>query len=123
MISLGVIAQPPDCSLIQTLLAYWRKLLVVMRHSDDDFSPSVPCFEIPDSFSRLSQGVTSIYHRDDFAGFEQLFDKDQVFFVGFRRLHHADLLASKQHDLEQTRQGCKSGNGTNPIRTQGTLIV
>jgi hypothetical protein len=28
--------------------------LVVMRHSDDDFSPSVTCFKIPDSFSRLS---------------------------------------------------------------------
>jgi hypothetical protein len=33
----------------------WRSVrLVVMRHGDDDFSPSVPCFEIPDSFSRLS---------------------------------------------------------------------
>ena len=58
--------------------------LVVMCHRDD-FPFGVSFFKIPGRFRNLTQRVTSIYHRHNFAGFNKLFHSNQIFLVWFRQ--------------------------------------
>jgi hypothetical protein len=44
-----------------------------MPDSDNDLSPGVFLFKIPESFSCLAQSVTSIDHRNDFSGLKEFF--------------------------------------------------
>ncbi len=61
--------------------------LVVMFQSYDHFSSSVSLLEIPDRFSSLTQRVTPIDNRDDFARLKKLFDKEQILFIDVRYSH------------------------------------
>src|SRR5437016_11114674 len=60
---------------------------VVMCHRDDDFPSCVSCFEIPDRFSRLTQWVTSVDNRDNFAGLKKCSYEAQILVVWFHGWH------------------------------------
>jgi hypothetical protein len=57
----------------------------IVLHRDDDLAFGAPLSKIPERFSRLTQRVTSINGRDDFARCTQLRHEDQIFPVGLNR--------------------------------------
>lgn len=54
-----------------------------MPDSYDKFASGLSLTIIPERFSSLTQRVTSIYHRDYFAGLKKLCQKYQVLLVWF----------------------------------------
>jgi hypothetical protein len=52
--------------------------VVIVRHGDDDFAPSVSLSEIPERFRELIQRVLSIDDGHDLASSKKLAHKDQV---------------------------------------------
>src|SRR5688572_3113434 len=54
------------------------KAAVRASHADDDFAARVTFLKIPDGVSSLTQRVTSIDNRCDFAGFKQLFHTPEI---------------------------------------------
>lgn len=69
--------------------------LEVGGHSDDDFSPGVALFQIPDGFSHVAQRVTPINDGDNFSGGKKIAQKNQIRLAspGQKEMH---LLASYQ---------------------------
>jgi len=66
-----------------------------MSHSDHDFSSAMFFYQILDRFRRLTQGVTFINHRDDFACLEHFFEDEQIFFGCFGYSHETNLLITE----------------------------
>src|SRR5262249_35230844 len=51
---------------------------------DHDLAFRVPCFEIADRLRCLAEGIASIDHRRDLAGFQQLFHEPQILLARIR---------------------------------------
>ena len=52
-----------------------------MCHSDDHFSQGASFLKIPERFRDLTQGVPSIYDRDDLAGLKKRFQSSKIFSI------------------------------------------
>jgi hypothetical protein len=65
----------PNCTAPCPLARYTH--LAVVRASDDDhdLASRVSFFQVADRLGRLAEGISSLDHGHDFAGFQQLFEK------------------------------------------------